>query len=176
MAEQTTNFPPIAEIEAVFFRAMLQGYASETKPQKIVVPQLPGIKMVEYIEGDFRVVDMWTKTPGSPCSAGWTMIWFRDVPVWQMHYEGWYDDEAIPILKASLKEAYCNRVFLGGRGPSGNAGHTVPDGLYWTYANDVCLRSNFIRFSGHEEVHIFDRDRGFLLKHGEHFYSGMLLI
>ncbi len=88
----------IEEAEQIFFEAMLSGYA-------------------EFKRGLWRVSDTWiVGTYGN--SAGWTTMFWRERPFWNMQYQGCYRDEAIPFLKRALLENYRKRIFLGGRGPT----------------------------------------------------------
>ena len=86
-----------------------------------------------------------------------------------MHYGGFYEKRAIPVLKAALRETYSKNEFVGGRGPQifrdrehSLVYHNEPNSLLW----------GFERFRGLEEV--FDVAEN-LKKIGEHEYFGGLL-
>jgi hypothetical protein len=100
---------------AFFFRAMLEGYLSATKPKKNT--PFSGWNTLEYKEWPFSLVDMWNTTFYSSASSGVTTISYMGIPIWVMHYGGWYEDEAITTLKAALSQNYKHGVFIGGRGP-----------------------------------------------------------
>ena len=103
-------------IEGIFFDAMLEGYANP-KAEKAPFPGLPGSKSITYKDGDFTVIDCYFVREGSDASHGFTLITFKDVPIWIMRYGGWYKKEVIPFLKSALMAAYRERQFFGGRGP-----------------------------------------------------------
>ena len=87
-----------------------------------------------------------------------------------MHYGGWYQAVAIPLLKAALREAYVHKKFFGGRGPRDF--QQVISGNPLQYLNHFDPDLNqFSRFRGHETVTYYD---GFLL--GEHHYFGGLML
>lgn len=86
-----------------------------------------------------------------------------------MQYFGEYHAEAIPCLKAALREAYSRREFIGGRGPK-----TFQQGEY-TYWNH-CERDGFGSFYGREGV-----NKGYCGKRGSgtigsHSYQGGLML
>lgn len=153
------TFP--AQIQDVFFDAMLEGYVG--KPNKSWNPGLPGSKVIEYRRESWLVVDSYIVSEKSPYSGGTTYIYYDGVPVWMMQYFGFYDGCAIPTLKAALREAYEERIFFGGRGP-----RTFLQDVH-TYRNST--RSNdFKSFSGREEIENVDAEFC-----GFHQYQGGLL-
>jgi hypothetical protein len=95
---------------------MREGYIAGAKPRDLA-PFLPGWKCLEFEEGNFHLVDMWNSSPNSRYSSGFTAIYWRDTLVWTMQYMGWYENEAIPTLKAALRKCYDESLFVGGRGP-----------------------------------------------------------
>lgn len=99
----------------IFFTAMQEGYVSNS--EKGTVPEIPGSKTIEYRHNEWRVLDMYLVTPKSPYSGGTTIIYYGEIPMWMMQYVGYYDEEALPCLKAALKTTYDEKVFNGGRGP-----------------------------------------------------------
>jgi len=133
----------IAEVQAFFFRAMREGYAGSG--QKTEVADMPGYKEIRFSEGDFLLVDRYCVAPNLVKSAGTTTIWFDGVPVWVMNYGGYYEEEAISILKRALSTAYQREEFFGGRGQ-------------FVFTNGGLLYTNhprlndFARFEGREEV------------------------
>lgn len=112
----------IVEARDFFFEAMRKGYAGGA--EKTSIPGLPGIEAIPYkFDGkgyivDFYLMDWYAAPEGSLKSAGSTMIWYKDQPVWVMHYGGFYQNKAIPFLKEALFTAYQRRMFYGGRGQS----------------------------------------------------------
>jgi hypothetical protein len=129
------NRPSVSKIQQVFFLAMLRGYAKS--PAKAMLPQLPGSRVVTTVHGyggRFRVADCWLVSNNSNLSSGTTTIWFKNEPVWVMHYGGWYDMEVIPFLKKCLLRAYRKREFYGGRGP------VLVRGKDYVYENQVTDR------------------------------------
>jgi hypothetical protein len=107
-----------AEIQKMFFEAMNAGYAAEGKPRKGSIAELPGSKTITYAKDPWLVVDVYQVTPISTFSGGTTHIWYEGAEVWMMQYFGWYYEEAIPCLKAALRESYAKKEFCGGRGPT----------------------------------------------------------
>ncbi len=152
----------LAQIEAFFFRAMMAGWATDSDSSEIDC--LPGHKAILYSEGDLRLLDLYCVNPNSPKTTGTTTIWFKDVPVWVMHYGGFYKDSAIAILKNALRKTYKDGVFVGCRGPM----IFQEDSL--VYVNRLHI-GNFGKFEGREEV--FRPKDGVSL--GYHEYWGMSL-
>ncbi len=155
--------PTLESIQHAFFEAMSNGWAQNV--QKIKVEEFPSSKAIPFVFGSFRVLDTYLVTPYSNKSAGLTVIWYQDEPVWIMHYGGRYDKVAIPFLKTCLYRAYIfERRFYGGRGPV-----FVRD-EYYTYVNMID-KNEFADFAGEEQV--FDLDNRCL---GYHWYRGMSLL
>jgi len=153
----------LARIQAFFFRAMVEGWA--VGGQKIQIPDMPGYKAIPFRDGDFFLLDCYCVTPHSSMSAGTTTIWHRDVPVWVMHYGGFYEEDAIAFLKRALSMTYQVGEFVGGRGPN----VFVRDSMVYVnrpYPND------FAKFEGREEVLI--AESGISL--GFHEYWGISLL
>ena len=145
-----------------FFEAMLLGWAAGGK--KKTIPAFPNHKVVEHIDDNLRLLDMWSETPSSNKSSGSTTIFLDDIPVWAMHYGGWYTEEAAEIVKAALREAYEKNQFFGGRGPI----EFVHNGIF--YANRP--QGDFNNFSGREELRRIDHSE--IL--GFHEYWGISLL
>lgn len=160
----------IAEMKAVFFEAMIIGYASEEKLKKSSIAELPGSKLIPpYVKGPWKVSDPYLVTPLSSFSGGTTIISYEGVPVWMMQYFGQYPKEAVPCLKAALRTAYENRQFFGGRGPESFGYGPF---RYTNYSpRNVWKNHRFgDRFNGDEEV----RENGGKLL-GWHTYHGGLM-
>lgn len=108
----------VMDIQAIFFEAMLAGYAASGKLKKGTIAELPGSKLVPpYVRGPWKVTDPYLVSPVSAGSSGMTVISYDDVPVWMMTYQGEYDKKVIPCLKAALHAAYASNTFFGCRGP-----------------------------------------------------------
>ena len=155
----------IKQIEAFFFRAMIEGWASSA--EKVRIDGMPGYKGVEFKEGGLRLLDFWCTTLHSNKSAGTTTIWFHGVPLWFMSYGGYYEEEAIPVVKEALRRAYKTRRFVGGRGLN------LDDLGGYSYQNNPRRnRRGFLSFAGREQV--ISTGTGRLL--GFHEYWGMSLL
>jgi hypothetical protein len=98
-----------------FFYAMQRGYA--TSATKGSLEALPGSKSILYTHEKWRVLDMYLVTDAGDYSGGMTCMWYNKVPIWTMQYLGHYRVDAIPCLKAALRENYEKQKFYGGRGP-----------------------------------------------------------
>jgi len=157
--------------EQVFFKAMLDGYAGNEgqKSQKTKTPD--GYVNIEYVDGDYRVLDRYCVTPYSCSSTGTTTIFFLGNPVWWMSYGGRYEDEVIPFLKEVLAVAYKNGDFCGGRGPKD---WTKGDLQYQNEGNPID-DNTFEMFEG-AEVIIKKSEKVTETVMGGHRYWGMALI
>lgn len=153
----------VREVQEFFFKAMLGGYAAGAK--KTPLPGVPGFKLIPFREGNLTLFDSYTVNPESGKSAGTTIIWYKDVPVWMMACGGFYEKEAVPFLKRALLHAYERKEFVGGRGPLVFKSDTL------IYTNSPHLNT-FERFGGRESV--FDEVMGDSL--GWHGYWGMSLV
>ena len=153
-------------IRDIFFESSLAGYASEHPPETIELALFPHSKHIEYENGLWRVTDTWDDYSESDYTDGKTTVYYRDVPVWVMHYYGQYPKSAIPILKAALQSAHQERIFWGGRGPNEYA---HPDGKYLNFL-DPHARS-FRSFRGTEIVLVTKTDET-----GSHFFHGGMMI
>src|SRR3989344_7309460 len=87
-------------VEDAFFAAMERGYAQSVP--KAVIPDLPGAKAIPFAFGEYTVMDLYFTTPLSDKSTRQTIIWHQGIPVWTMHYGGWYANVAIPFLRECL--------------------------------------------------------------------------
>lgn len=158
--------------EQFFFDAMVRGWVA--KAENKFIPELPGVKAIPYrFEGtgdikDFYLLDWYVATKESDVSAGSTMIWSKDKPIWVMHYGGSYQERAIDFLKAVLARAYERREFFGGRG---QPFCMMPE---WgmVYINRIVPNSKFTSFEGREEI--FDYCTRESL--GWHKYWGIALV
>lgn len=153
----------LAQVQEFFFKGMVGGWAAGAK--KIMIPEMPGFRAIKFREGDFRLLDCWSKTENSTKSFGTTTIWFRDIPAWIMNHGGLYDERAIAFLKRVLRQNYEAGEFVGGRGPL-----VFAEGLlrYTNYPR----HNDFHRFDGRENV--FSNETGTFL--GYHDYWGMSLL
>lgn len=157
-------------VEEFFFKAMIRGWADNTETQ--IIPALPGYKAIEFRDGNLRLLDFYSKTTGSSKSAGTTIIFHKDVPVWIMQYSGAYEKEAIPFLKSILLDAYKNKQFFGGRGPAIHETETL------AYFN-IYPENAFFYFKGKEKIikTIRESNRSVKIENlGTHKYFGMSLI
>lgn len=146
-----------------FFSAMMEGYVGGGADSgKTVTPD--GETIIESARAEYRIIDRYHVVPQSPYSVGTTMIRFRDVPIWWISYGGFYQERAIPFLKAALSKTYEAGEFVGGRGP-----RTYTEGGM-CYEN--IFRGDVHRFSGREEIR--NQDPHELL--GFHEYLGMSLL
>lgn len=155
-------------LEDFFLMAMRHGWASGTA--KISIPELPGAKCIPYQDErkQLYLLDWYFAPRGSVNngSAGTTMIWYQNIPVWVMHYGGIYREEAVPFLKKALSEAYMNGIFKGGRGLNYHGG-----GGSLVYVNEPTEGSSFKHFSGNEFIVELES----CARVGWHKYWGMLL-
>ena len=155
----------LRRVEAFFFKAMLNGWVSDA--EETTLPGMPGFRAIQFREGDFYLLDRYCVTPMSSKSAGTTTIWHKDAPVWVMNYGGWcYDNAVLAVLKAALREAYAEGLFMGGRGPRI---YTTDVGV--VYAN-IPYTNDFSAFSGREVMTSDVDDQVF----GYHEYWGMSLL
>lgn len=150
--------PNPEEIKRFFFEAMLAGYASGVDPSSSA--DLPNGKIIRFEDGEWLLVDLWTESPNSYQTVGTTTIFFKQIPVWDMQYDGQYNPDAIETLKLALNEAHRNSLFVGGRGVM----KFTHNGL--TYTNSPG-DNRFILFNGTEQIKSQNGD--FL---GGHRYSG----
>jgi hypothetical protein len=127
-----------------FFHSMRCGYT--TSPRKGMLSEMPGSKTIEVVHENFRTLDTYLVTPQDPFSGGTTCQWYGAIPVWMMQYMGYYDEDAIPCLKAALSFNYENDTFYGGRGPE----FFVHEG--YTYINRVTENDFFGRASCEEQI------------------------
>ena len=156
-----------AEIQSFFFRAMLNGWINDDRKPWLIPPGgvLPGFKGFYFPNGALDLMDQWSKSSKSGKSAGQTIIWHNQTPIWIMHYGGVYKKEALPFLKEVLRKTYSEETFFGGRGSAQIFGDKL------TYVNSV-EKDSFTMFSGHEEIIENDDFRQL----GFHDYWGMSLI
>lgn len=158
-------------LETFYLEAMRHGWAAGA--EKAFILGLPGAKTIPYKfkeeERGLYLLDWYFAPPDSAngASAGTTIIYYRGVPVWAMHYGGKYAKEEIPFLKLALTKAYELPIFCGGRG--------LPvfyqDYKKLLYINQPEKSSSFTAFQGEEMI--FNLTTG--VKIGWHTYWGMLL-
>ncbi len=161
------NESMIQTAQTVFLEAMCLGYAmdgiSGRPVENSTIIELPGSKAITTNLGDWKVVDFYFKNPGSEKSAGETMIWHKNVPVWMMIYGGSYPKIVIPFLKKCLGRAYLEQRFYGGRGPE------FMEEEPFTYVNR--FHGTFTSFKGEERI--YDKSG---TRFGYHWYQGMSLL
>ena len=163
----------LKKAQEVFFRALLAGYASGTEkkdPRLTTTTSMFDFKTINtYRDGDFIVVDEWTKTDDSDVSFGSTTILFEEVPIWFMTYSGLYPKKVIPFLKEALTTQYKTGEFRGGRGPC------IFNSKGLTYVNGSSKINGIIDFScfsGQETIFV----QGTKEERGFHVYYGMSMI
>lgn len=163
--------PNIIVAEFAFFKVMSYGYASiSTKVEKTTIEELPGAKAITYTLGRFRIKDIYFVTPYSNKSAGSTVIWHDEIPIWQMSYGGRYPKEVVPFLKECLRESYIKKEFNGGRGPKAR----LSTNKEYVYVNSFI--GNFASFCGREAIYSTDNDHGPDQEIGYHTFNGMSLL
>src|SRR3989338_2436215 len=143
-------FPFVTEanVKNFFFEGASLAWAGggEYRP----MPGMPRYKVFEYSDtsGVFVLKDWYFTIPGSRQSGGGTAIWVLGTPVWQMAFGGWYDEEAVPVVKEALLSAYARKQFNGGRGPTKFEKNGV---AYWNYSSTK--ETPFSFFQGHEAAY-----------------------
>lgn len=164
--EEKKGKTDLGAIKTAFFDAMVHGYA-DPNTKKAPVPGLPGSKSIMYQSGEFVVMDCYFVREGSNVSSGFTLITKDGIPVWVMHYGGWYEKEAIPFLKSALMAAYQEGEFFGGRGPV----EFMDKKEVFIYKNAGSFGdSSFSDFRGSEKIFELHTGRTF----GTHEYFGGL--
>lgn len=138
----STYRPPITEILSFFFEAMSHGWVVSTTATP---GSLPGYEKILYQRGLLKLSDEWYKTSGESRSMGSTHIYFGQTLLWAMTYEGYYQQEALPVVLSALLQAYETNQFYGGRGIP----NTTHKGLL--YVNKL-ENNTFLSASGEEEV------------------------
>ena len=165
-------------VEAAFYHIMHDGWVSGRMENKEILV-LDGYRVYAPSPDEtYKLVDMWTRTSLSERSAGVTTLYQRFdvdwIPIWVMHYGGWYKPQASDFLKCVLRLAYENppssfeppHNFWGCRGP-----HTseVNDFVYQNQ-HVVGPHFSFKSFEGWEQV-LLGQERV-----GYHQYFGMSLV
>ncbi len=163
-----------AEAESVFYELMRAGWASG---EKALIGRYPGHKQVQHVKAPYKIIDMWTKTPGSVYSGGYTVLLYDCMyadaeriendyqPIWTMQYGGMYSKPAAQFVQAVLSESYNNPSkygFCGCRGPQ-----SMKSGGF-EYLNRFAPHSSFLAFSGVEIVLNTHQDE----QVGHHEYMG----
>ncbi len=163
----------VADVENIFFEAMLAGYVCVDKVKTKDMPGMPGYKFTEFVDSDFCVKDIWCK------SSGFTSIWYKGTLIWTMHYGGQYPKECINFLKEALLTSYQARVFNGGRGPSHynamyneHTKHLIAHKKY-RYVNNILPGSDFTSFAGKEYICSHFQEEHVIF--GWHYYFGGLV-
>lgn len=159
----------ILTTQDAFFAAMNEGGWAAEGPSPHSRPMMdvelrPGYKGIKWAKLEWTVTDEWIQIPDVSRSAGITTIYQAGIPVWIMHYGGWYPDDIIPVVQRALRAAYKAARFYGGRGPESFLEGELQ------YTN--CLVDNrFSAFQGTEYVHDAQKKlRGF------HTYFGFALL
>ena len=160
----TRSYMDIKRIEAFFFEAMQEGWATPAK--KMPIAGLPGAKSIPFKKGDLSLLDYYLVNPDNQSSYGTTVIWLAEKPVWVMHYGGFYSKSVIPFLKRALQHTYSRTNFIGGRGPEEyrEVGNNL---IYQNKPNYT--EFGFACFSGREVVFSTEDLNATL---GEHRYFG----
>ena len=156
----------------MFFEGMSCGWASGAKPKHDF--PFHGAKGYEFNprligrSNNFslylKLLDYFFVNSETLTSYGTTIILYCGNPVWAMNYGGWYDEEAILLVKKVLLDAYSACKFFGGRGQSTKS----YDLEYVNKAFPDCFKS----FSSQEYVWNFKNGKEL----GFHNYHGGLLI
>lgn len=166
MREVTKNPGFIEEMKDIFFAAMNTGYTANEKQRKSSLAGIPGYKVITFVSGYWKVIDAYQVSPLGDKSGGTTHILYDGTPTWMMHYFGQYPEEAIPCLKAALRETYVKKRFVGGRGPDCFIHEN------YMYRNQSPF-GNFRYFSGREHI----EDRKYVKDlYGWHVYHGGLML
>lgn len=164
-------------VEHFFYATMLKvGYPSE---HPTLTDGGNGFRLITHASDDLYFEDRWTRTPESNKSSGTTTIFMRFpqkdnnrptsyVPIWAMHYGGWYTRGAALFLKEILRTSYETSMveFRGCRGPFSQRKETGA-----LYTNTLHPLSSFTGFRGEECI---VSNLGLLS--GEHIYFGHALI
>ena len=101
------------EIQSVFYKAMLDGYANNSRPD--VIDELPSASIIRYGSGLWEVADVWHTSSSSDKSFGDTIVYYDNNAIWMMQYRGEYSkaEGVIPFLKKALLWEYSLRVKHG---------------------------------------------------------------
>ncbi len=159
----------VKDIQEFFFEAMMQGYAGDGNVTRVF--DMPGFKRVEVNRGPWRCIDQWSSYSDSNRSTGATFIWHQDIPVWDMHYGGWYSPDVVWFLKAALKSSYERKLFYGCRGPNSFKIEGLEYSNRWQAPFRVSSLA-FRDFSGKEEIRRIVTQEVL----GYHEYFGMSLL
>lgn len=156
----------LARAKEFFFKAMINGWASNGKGRKN-----GEYKEFLFAENEFQLVDKYCVIAETKRSTGTTTIFFRNNPIWFMVYGGFYQKKHIPFLKEVLLKTYKEKEFFGGRGFYMKKNKLI-------YINKSHKRYSpigencFTEFSGEEKIVSNATGR----RHGYHNYFGMALI
>lgn len=165
------------KVERFFYTTMLMvGYPSE---HPALADGGNGFRLITHASDDLYFEDRWTRTPESNKSSGMTTISIRlpqkeqdatmpYIPIWAMHYGGWYTRGGALFLKEILRTSY-ETSMVEFRGCRGHFKYQKETGALYT--NTLHPLSSFIGFRGEERI----VSRLGLLS-GEHIYFGHALI
>ncbi len=177
------------KVEEFYYWSMYSGWPSGMKPSPSVID---GYKSFAFSDGTLRLVDLWSTTPGSTASCGMTTIYLdtstpvrsvatKMIPIWSMHYGGYYEKSALPFLQQVLRVAYkhpSDGTFYGCRGwnvyATGEFMYRNTLVAPWHHrAPEIDeITASFRAFSGYEEI--FGKDDVQLGFH--QYFGGSLLL
>lgn len=171
------------EVEAFFYRVMVNGWVGGAKPEP---GHQPGSKRLSFSEGKYRLNDEWFSFPGGTKSAGTTTIYLdsahgdtahvaaRWVPIWFMQYHGEYTKEQAAFVKQMLAREYGagrSPVFCGCRGLANNGPYIDVEHKFAYHNRLLNGKMTFEQFAGTETVLSGGNARS-----GYHDYVGMALV
>lgn len=130
---------------------MLAGYTSAEKPKSWQrFPGDAGTKQHIWPnhgnpnEAGWLVIDEWRTTPYGDGSNGTTSLYHKGILTWEMVYGGFYPEDVISFLKETIREAYTDHHWKGGRGRA-----FASDNKH-RYTNEA--HGDFARFYGSEHI------------------------
>ena len=150
-------FPTLDEIIAAYFRFHLEvGWVAENPQIKQYGANSKMIFDNVYINDlNWYFSDCWSSFGDYSC--GTARIEVQNCPVLLMQYGGPYSEEAIPCVKAALRDAYENGRWYGGRGRHGFTTVEDKSGLivyYNEFKTLLCTRgmTDTYQIQGNERV------------------------
>lgn len=161
----------VDELKDFFFKAVLHTYAGDAQEKTSAL--LPGYKVLQFEDGNFQYVDLYSSSLKLDLMVyprmtwGHTVICYKTKPVWVMFYQGfWFVgiDGVVPTLKAALKQAYQNKKFFGGRGLEN---FQQGEFKYWNRVR----QNDFVLFKGDEGIKDLEAKQDLL----RHMYNGFLV-
>ena len=106
-------------LERAYLKVMLAMYSS-TEITGVSVKKSDAVGASTNTSGCFglyAVENDLTCIPNSDFFVGVTKMYYKEILVWWMTYDGSYPSEVIPFLKQAKLKAYTEMSFVGGRGP-----------------------------------------------------------